>query len=564
MLQLLACLLTLASVGRVRPDPAHLAGPQDPPYTRQVGQLAQPANNNNTPPAPGTATLRGHVTAADSGQPLRKAQVRIFASDIRENRLATTDADGRYEFKEVRAGRYTVSVNKGSYVGLSYGQERPTDPPKPLQILDNQTVEKLDFALPRGSVITGRVIDEFGEPISDVQIAPQRYQSVQGQRRLVPAGRQTSTDDMGEFRLFGIPPGQYYLSATWRSANPSNEDKTAYAPMYFPGTENPAQAQRITLAVGQQISDIVMALKPIRATRVSGTVTGSDGRPMTGQVMVMASGGFGFNMSGGGGIQPDGTFSINGIAPGDYTLRAQSFGPGGPTETATVKITATGEDIADLRLVGSKPSTASGRIVLDPAIAASLPTGLSLMTMPMDPGEMMMGMQPARMADDGSFELKSVPGRMRINMMGPMNGFTIRAVRLNGIDITDAGLEFKPNEDISGLEVELTNKVTTISGLVTNARGEAVKEYTTIAFAQDREKWKIAGRYQSMGRPDQDGRFKIAGLAPSDYYIVALERIDPSQVTDPEFLDAVRTKATAITIREGESRTVDLKITAVP
>ena len=130
--------------------------------------------------------------------------------------------------------------------------------------------------------------------------------------------------------------------------------------------------------------------------------------------------------------------------------------------------------------------------------------------------------------------------------MGPMDGFTIRAVRLNGTDITDAGIEFKPNEDISGLEVELTNKLTTISGLVTNARGEAVKEYTAIAFAQDREKWKIVGRYQSMGRPDQDGRFKIAGLPPADYYIVALDKIDPGQLTDPEFLDSVRTKASTL------------------
>ena len=202
--------------------------------------------------------------------------------------------------------------------------------------------------------------------------------------------------------------------------------------------------------------------------------------------------------------------------------------------------------------------------MLDPAIAGSLPTGLSLMTMPMDPGEMMFGSQPARMADDGTFELKSSAGRMRINMMGPMNGFTVRAVRLNGTDITDAGLDFKPNEDISGLEVELTNKVTTISGLVTNARGEAVKDYAAIAFAQDKDKWKIVGRYQGMGRPDQDGRFKISGLAPSDYYVVALDKIDPGQVTDPEFLDAIRPRATAITIREGETRTVDLRITAVP
>ena len=68
-----------------------------------------------------------------------------------------------------------------------------------------------------------------------------------------------------------------------------------------------------------------------------------------------------------------------------------------------------------------------------------------------------------------------------------------------------------------------------ISGLVTNARGETLKEYTAIAFAQDREKWKVIGRYQRIGRPDQDGRFKISGLPPGDYYIVALDKIDQGQ-----------------------------------
>src|SRR3954451_13297413 len=247
-----------------------------------AAQIGAPADPRNSPtPPPGTSTLRGQVFAADTGLPLRKAQVRIFAADIRENRMATTDAEGRYEFKEVRAGRYTISANKGSYVGLSYGQQRPLDAPKPLQILDNQTVERVDLSLPRGTVITGRIVDEFGEPMSDVTISPQRYEFVRGQRRMTPAGRQAPTDDLGEFRLFGVPPGQYYLSATWRSNNPMNaEDKTAYAPTYFPGTDNPAQAQRISVGAGEEKNDIVMTLRPVRATRVSGTVTGSDGKPM--------------------------------------------------------------------------------------------------------------------------------------------------------------------------------------------------------------------------------------------------------------------------------------------
>jgi hypothetical protein len=525
-----------------------------------AAQPTSPQGSNANVQTPGTSILRGHVFAADSGQPLRKAQVRITAGEIRENRIATTDVDGFYEFKEVRAGRYTVNASKGSYVSLSYGQQRPTDPQKPLAILDNQTVERMDFTLPRGGVISGRILDEFGEPISDVQVSVQQYQTVQGQRRLTPTGRQGFTNDIGEFRLFGVSPGQYYLVATWRAANPgSNDDRTAYAPMYFPGTDNPAQAQRIALAIGEEKSDIVMALRPIRATRVSGTVTASDGKPMTGSVMAMSTSGFGFNVAGSSPIRPDGTFTLNSIAPGQYTLRAQAFGGGRETEIASATITATGDDINDLHLIAAKPSSATGRILMDPASGSTLPQGLMLFPMPMEPGAMPMGMPPTRISDDGSFELKAAPGRTRINT-GGAPGWTLRSIRLNGIDITDTGIEFKANEDISGIEIEITNKLTTITGLVTNARGETVKDYAAIAFAQDREKWKISGRYQSIGRPDQDGRFKMSGLTPSDYYIVALDKIDPNQINDPDFLDSIKVRATAITIREGDTRTVDLKV----
>ena len=218
-----------------------------------LAQFPQPpAQQQQAAPPPGTATIHGHIYAADSGQPLRKAQVRITANEIRENRLATTDANGAYEFTEVRPGRYNVSASKGSFVTMSYGQQRPTDAGRPIEISDRQTVDRLDLSLPRGGVIVGRIVDDFGEPLPDVTVSVQRYQFVQGRRTLVPEGRQSSTNDIGEFRVFGVPPGQYYLLATWRNFNapapnvnlnaPSPSERVAFPTTYFPGTTNVGDA----------------------------------------------------------------------------------------------------------------------------------------------------------------------------------------------------------------------------------------------------------------------------------------------------------------------------------
>jgi Carboxypeptidase regulatory-like domain len=542
-----------------------------------AGQIAPPRPPqpppSQTPAAPGTAILRGHVFAADTGQPLRKAQVRITANDIRENRMASTNENGAYEFKEVRAGRYTVTASKGSYVNMSYGQQRATDIAKPLEILEQQTVERVDLMLPRGAIITGRVVDEFGEPAPEIQVATERYQVIQGQRRLFPAGRNVTTNDIGEFRLFGIPPGQYYLSATWRNIggfnpNGSPSERTAYVPIYFPGTMNASEAQRITVSAGQQIDDLVMVLKPIKASRVSGTATGTDGKPLTpAMIMVMQSNvGFG-SMMGGAQVRPDGTFTVNGLAPGTYTLRAQRMGPTaeGP-ETAAATVTVTGDDLADVHLVAAKPSTLTGRVIVDPAAASALPRSIMLRAfaasfsgIPPPPPP------PARLADDLTFEMKSTPGVMRLMLASggfgaPPEGWSIRSVRVNGVDVTDAGIEFKPNEDISGVEVELTNKVTTVSGTVKTSRGELAKDYTAVVFAQDKEKWIGNSRYQSAGRPDQDGRFKITGLPPGEYYVVAVDRLEPGQSGDPDFLERARSRAVSLTLREGETKTLELSL----
>jgi protocatechuate 3,4-dioxygenase beta subunit len=532
------------------------------------GQPVQgPPRDNAQPAKPaGTATLRGRVVAAETGEPLRKAQVRITAPELRENRLTTTDTDGKYEFKEVVPGRYNVNASKGSHVSLQYGQQRPFEPGKPLEILATQTLERVDFALPRGGIVTGRVLDEFGEPLPDTMVSMQRYQNFNGQRRLVPAGRTAMTNDIGEYRLFAIPPGQYYLSATLRSMGGmmgDSDDRSGYAPTYFPGTSNVAEAQKVTIGLGQTISDMNMALMPTRVSRVTGTAVDSQGRAMMGVVMAIPRNDSMMMMFGPPGqIKPDGSFVVNGLTPGRYTLQVR--GGMGDGESAYADITVSGDDVNGIRLIASKPSVVTGRVLVDPTAAQALrPSTLRLGLQPVQMDMMMMGgTPPGSVNDDLTFEMKAQPGKFRIALFGQMPGWSIRSVRYHGADITDAGMEFRPNEDVADVEVELTNRVTDISGLVTNTKGEAVRDYSVVVFPQDRDKWTPNSRYMRTARPDQDGRYKVNGLPPGEYRVIALDYLDSNEWNSPEFLDGIRSRATSFSVNEGESKSIDLRITA--
>jgi hypothetical protein len=424
----------------------------------------------------------------------------------------------------------------------------------------------VDFSLPRGSVIAGRILDEFGEPMSDVQVAAQRYQYFQGRRRLVPAGRTGTTNDIGEFRVFGLAPGQYYLSATLRNMQmmTDTDDRSGYAPTYYPDTPDVQRAQKITLGLGQLISDLAMTLTPTRTARITGTASDSQGRPLTGFIMMLQRSGGGFMGSGGGQVRPDGTFSIGGVAPGEYTLQVNA--PGDSAEFAAADITVAGDDLSDVQIVGTKPVTVTGRMVIDPAAALSFrPSMYRVFATPVQ--ELMMGgSSPGTVNEDLTFSLKARPGLMRIGIApaapGPEGAaFTQRAVRVNGVDIIDTGIEIKRNGDVTGLEIEMTNHVAALSGTVTNARGEAVKDYAVVIFPQDRDRWGVTGvRYVKSGRPDQEGRFKIDAVPPGDYAAVALDYIEPGESSDPEFLERVRMRATPFSIGEGETKTLDLKL----
>src|SRR5258708_18176400 len=103
---------------------------------------------------------------------------------------------------------------------MQYGQNRPFEPGRPLDLADAQKMDKVDVSLPRGGVLAGRVVDELGEAVADADVTAMRMQFANGKRRLVPSRRNSTTNDLGQFRVYGLPPGEHHVSATLR--NPSS------------------------------------------------------------------------------------------------------------------------------------------------------------------------------------------------------------------------------------------------------------------------------------------------------------------------------------------------------
>jgi hypothetical protein len=246
--------------------PGQTVQPQPSP-TQPQRTPARPLRPGETPPK-GTGVLKGQVLAAGTGTPVRRAQVRAMSMEGRGGGVTNTDAEGRYEIRDLPAGRFSVTAQKGGFVMGQFGQRRPNEPGTPIDLSEGQTAEKVNFVLSRGGVIAGRVVDDGGEGVSGTQVAAMRYQFIGGSRRLVPGGSEGGTDrtdDQGNFRLFGLPPGDYYVSATNRNnsmmmPNMNSTEVDGYAPTYYPGTPNMAEATRITVRAGQEMTGANFAM----------------------------------------------------------------------------------------------------------------------------------------------------------------------------------------------------------------------------------------------------------------------------------------------------------------
>ena len=185
-------------------------------------------------------TIEGVVLKSTTGQPLRRALITTQKMGANDSpHTARTDSGGRFVLRNLEPGEYNLWVNRDGYLGMGYGQEVPNGPGKLLKLAPGEQKKGVVFRLiPTGAVI-GRVYDEDGEPISGVSVQAMRFTFFNGRRQLNPA-MGTSTNDLGEYRLGGLPPDKYYLAATYNQPDPGGEGAPeAYAPAYYPGTNDP-------------------------------------------------------------------------------------------------------------------------------------------------------------------------------------------------------------------------------------------------------------------------------------------------------------------------------------
>jgi hypothetical protein len=537
------------------------------------GRFGAPPRDDGQQPS-GTAVIRGRVLTAESGTPLRRAQVRATSTAARAGRLATTDAQGRFELRDLPAGRWTITASKAGFVTLQYGQRRPLESGRTIELRDGEVLDRTDVSLPRGSALTGHIYDEFGDAVAGARVQAMRFQLQQGVRRLVPVGAGDQTDDTGAFRLFGLAPGDYFVSATLRvGPGADGADGTVYAPTYYPGTGSFAEAQRLTLQVTQEQANVNFSLLPVRAVRVSGVALNSTGESLSGGMINLSTTvdtTVAFSLGGAQGrVRPDGTFTLTNVAPGSYTLSAMTGGarrgggPGGEAEFASMPLVVGSEDLSGITVVTSRGASVSGEVVIAQGTQGTPNLG-RLQIVAQTARQELPGLfganRNARVEEDGRFTLTGLTGPRVLRVTGLPQEWTLKAVMLGSMEITDAPVEFRSNDPVDGLTIVVTDRVTEVNGRVL-VRGQPTRDYSVVIFPEDEAKWTFPSRFVQSGRPDQQGLFKLRALPPGERYLaVAVDYLENGEAADPEFLSRIRGLATALTLVEGESKALELTL----
>jgi protocatechuate 3,4-dioxygenase beta subunit len=518
-------------------------------------------------PRDGTAVVRGTVISS-TGRILPHATVAIFAQAGSTFLTTSAGDDGRYAFEGLPPGAYRVAASKPGFSLPSDGV--PFAPigssGVPVTVSADEDRARVDITLLPWGSLTGHVLDEAGEPVSGAQVGLLLSRYENGRRRLVSSSvLRRVTDDRGEFRLFGIPDGQYVLSASVIET-PANS-MGGYAPTFFPGTSSGAEARFITVAAGDDAKGLDFGLLPTSTARVSGTLLDSLGRPtMGGRLTLLSRSALAIRID--AIVNADGNFEFRNVPTGPWVIQADRGKLGGSVEGefAAYPVTVGRDDVSGLTVRMSIGTSIMGRVRYDSVSgAAPAPGGISVSAIPVDFDLAPPGVAAGGPDADGAFTLSGITGIRRVQVTRLPPGWTLKSITSDGIDVTDQPLEFgRSDQAIRSFEVVLSDRTNAVSGTVTDDRARRVPGARVVVFSPDRGRWYPASRFVRSVESDGNGAFSIAGLPIGSYFVGVAPRTPAGDDgwRDPQLLDSIWAGARSISVGEADTQTVNLRVSS--
>ncbi|MDQ3817375.1 MAG: carboxypeptidase regulatory-like domain-containing protein [Acidobacteriota bacterium] len=477
----------------------------------------------------GTGVITGRITSADKG--MANVPVLLYSAEISPNRTAvartTTDNEGNYRLTGVPAGRFTLTVAAPQMVG-------PNDTPfgemgKPVTVAEGETIDKMDFSLVRGGVITGRITDADGNPVADLRIQLHK-QGTQGDSitsYLNPFMYQT--DDRGVYRIYGIPPGRYTVAA----GDGGGEGMVRvgfgqgyYQRTFYPDAADESKATVIDVSEGSEATHIDITLgRKARSFVATGRVVDESGQPVANLRIGYGSlvrdnhiGGFGS----GAVSDQQGRFRLDGLLPGRYAAFVYNDGASDSYSEA-VPFQIAEADVSGLVLKMHRGSSISGVAVIEGTTDRNVLAQLSQLTLlasvRTEPGSLSApNFTRAKLAPDGSFTITGVrPGKFRFFLSGfpQPQGFTLARVEQNGVQQQE--IEVAPGAQVTDVRVVIQYGNGSIRGLV-KVLGDVFPEGIRMS-AQVHPLAGDEGRVRSV-QVDQRGHFLIEGLPPGEYEVI--------------------------------------------
>ena len=522
--------------------------------------------------AEGTARVEGSVLNKLTGAPVRHAQVMYIKVGMRAGEMTTpissdTDSGGHFAL-QLDPGEYRLWVERAGYSRQAWGARTSEGSGATLTLAPGRKIQDLTLKIVPLGAISGRVLDDEGEPVQGAGIQVLRFSYAGGTRQFLPVAG-ASTNDHGEYRAYGLPAGRYYLLATLRGAPPTRPIETGglipeaqepYAPMYYPGVLDPGSATQLPLAQGAELSDIDFHLQRVRAVTLRGRLFSSLDDFTRGQIQVVlahndGSGASFIDRAAAAVEKTTGRFELRSVAPGLYWLVASqlngAYSLGGRTP---VEVTAPNSQ-ENLTISLRAAFDIMGTITME----GRQPAGLTTLTAGLSPSEgLALGPQPtAKVGADGRFRLTGVTPGLWDFALGPLpEGVWIKSAMFGEHDVLRGDFNV-PDGPRGTLQIVVSSNGAQVSRAVSE---DNHPHAATVVLVPDSEELRRSPRmYRSTQAQDQ-GKFVFKGVPPGSYKLFAFDEVEPNAWLDPDFLKPVEALGEPISVAEGDQATRQLAL----